>query len=143
MHCSEWEVRISAHADGELPDEDALLMFGHLGTCPACRGFLRDILALRQAFLLDPLPQETPARSPVRATRRWTDRVPAAGRSLFRTRVSMPAGVVALALLVVGLLAGSWLLFGRGQGEREVIYVTTLPVVEVVSRTHTTQEELR
>lgn len=51
---------ISALLDGELPENEAALLFAHMEECPACRALYQDFTALRDGFTgLDIQPPDT------------------------------------------------------------------------------------
>lgn len=134
MTCTECEARLSAYVDGELKEEETPAMFGHLGGCADCREALRGFLALRRAFQREAAATGTTPHRPLPAP----DRPARAGVSLLRRRVSVP--VLVLTALAAAVLIGGILVFGRGAPEREVIYISTLPTVNVVSTGYTPTE---
>ncbi len=51
---------ISALLDGELPEDEAALLFAHMEECPACRVLYQDFTALRDGFTeLETQPPDT------------------------------------------------------------------------------------
>lgn len=50
MNCREYETRLSALLDGELPEEERAGTEGHLESCPACRAYFEDLRAIRAAL---------------------------------------------------------------------------------------------
>ena len=49
-NCKEFEALLDLYADGELSFEEMCRVRDHLDTCPACRAYVDDILAIRAAF---------------------------------------------------------------------------------------------
>ena len=145
MTCRDCESLMSIYVDGELRNDGSRLMFEHLGGCSGCRELLRGFLDLRRTFRADAATagEEVPSRSGESAMQGvhrspLPDHQPISrGRSIFKRRVHVP--VVSLVALLIGIvvLIGSWIMSGRTPPEKEVIYVTTLPTVEVVSNAQT------
>ena len=49
-NCEKYEALLDLYVDGELGPEDMVKVREHLDTCPACRGYVDDALAIRAAF---------------------------------------------------------------------------------------------
>lgn len=131
MTCHDCESLMSAYVDGELSNDRSPLMFEHLGGCSGCQELLRGFLDLRKTFRAD-------AAMAGAHRSRLPDHQPVSrDRSIFKRRVHVP--VVSLVALLIGIvvLIGSWIMFGRTPPEKEIICVTTLPTVKVVSSTQT------
>lgn len=48
--CQDWALDISAYLDGALSGEEQSALLTHIGGCPACRQYLDDQLAIREAL---------------------------------------------------------------------------------------------
>ena len=49
-YCEEFAALLDSYVDGELSGEEAARMQAHLETCPGCRRYVDDALAIRAAF---------------------------------------------------------------------------------------------
>jgi len=49
-YCTEFEALLDLYVDGELSAAEILRVQTHLNTCPACRAYVDDLLAIRAAF---------------------------------------------------------------------------------------------
>ncbi len=150
MTCAEFQSDISRLLDNELPDERQVATFSHLTACASCREFFKSSRFIRRH--LDDLPvyptdldiriqtaaarhRRTAAHPPSHSHRRAF-----LGRSV---RVPLPA--VAAILLALGtslFFAVDAATTARPQEER-VIYVPTLPEVEVEAAIATTTTNMR
>ena len=101
MNCEEIE-KVSALIDGELLDEEAFEMRSHIETCKACASAESDFLFMRQQIKGLTIDEQTSA--PV-------------SRSFFVRRLSIPAPVFAIALLVAAALAATLTAFLPGIAE--------------------------
>lgn len=142
MKCDEYQEQVSALIDNELADKESELLFTHLSECAACRATLRSELELRATLREDvpPLaPRELDERVLSNVSR--AERKPKAPRMMRRAvwqrTVSMPwpiAAAIAALFLIGGLAVTSiWSPFDKLPAEPQVrvVYVTTLPTVEV------------
>ena len=147
MGCDEWEIRISGYIDGELHDADAARMFEHLARCSACRDFLGGMFSVRHALLNAPpetgrttLSGRAQRRRETSAARRADSPPLGLPRAMGRRKIGV--SLVSLVLMLAGTVAGTvgigWLWSGAperaGRGATEIMYVTTLPEVNVVPR---------
>ncbi len=140
MTCNEYQENISAFTDTELDTAAETALFSHLGTCPVCRGFLKESIQLRadlqsQASIARPASLDHRiSRSMIQmgtAERKaeWT-----ATAGAFARRVSLRvAGLaVALAILSSVILTSLWY---RGEASSPtVVYMPALSAVEVTAR---------
>jgi predicted anti-sigma-YlaC factor YlaD len=53
MNCEQYQEQVSQFMDGELPPITENELFAHLGTCEICRGFLKNVISLRNTITLD------------------------------------------------------------------------------------------
>lgn len=102
MDCKEFREALDFYTDGELAPETAAAARLHLSECPACRRAEAELLRLRRA-LKRTVAQHQPPPELVRRIEALTS--PRWRRSLWQTRVSLPAPVFAL-LLVAALIIG-------------------------------------
>jgi anti-sigma factor RsiW len=139
MKCDEYEEMVSGMIDNELADPESEQLFGHLSKCAACRAILRSELELR-ANLKEDLPPLAPKELDEKILRTLSSdsgQLPArriVRKVVWQRNVSMPwplAAAIAGLLLVGGLAATSvWSPFSK-QPQVRIVYVTTLPTVEV------------
>ena len=133
MTCDVYEEHVSALVDNELKEEEMVLLFGHLESCPSCRHSLQTVLNLRSDLGEDvpPLaPKELDEKVLLSVTRTKLydgDRKPMR-LLLWKRRISMPLPIAASIMIV--LIAGSVALSSLWS-KTQTVYVTTLPVVEV------------
>jgi anti-sigma factor RsiW len=134
MECEDFEERVSALIDDECPEAELAGVFAHLGTCPSCLRFYRESMALRARLGRERIPavrRSVDARILTHVIGRKIIRVP----GWVRSRVPVPVPLAAAAVLLV--LLGAWSILaripagGRAATDTEIVYVTTLPVVEV------------
>jgi predicted anti-sigma-YlaC factor YlaD len=134
MNCEERQLAISTMIDNECPEAELQEVFTHLSTCASCRRFYREAMELR--------------------TRLHRERMPAVSSSLdarvlghaqepkilqlplwLTSRVAVPAPLAAAALLLIILGTFSLLtqrpMSNSSLAQQEVVYVPTLPTVEV------------
>ncbi|MBQ9346246.1 MAG: zf-HC2 domain-containing protein, partial [Oscillibacter sp.] len=120
----EYTALLDAFVDGELPEDQAARLREHLDSCPACRSYLDDILAIREAF---PTVEDT--QVPEGFADRVLDKLPArvtvlpTRRRMLR-RAALP---VAASLALILALRGVWLTGGMNA---EDVMSRTLPTVE-------------
>ena len=128
MTCDEIQADISAYIDGELPADDMAVMFKHLSGCAECQGFLTNALRLRSAMHVPSALAATPLPRPKSVQQRSI-------RRLIGQRLELPfaaAAGIALVLLSVSLLSLSlWLNAPKDKPQREVVYMLSLPPVEI------------
>lgn len=134
MNCEQRQLSISMMIDNESPDEDLQGLFEHLGSCAPCRQFYREAMDLRTRLHREGIPSVSASvdhRILSHARRQNVLHLP----SWLTSRVSIPAPLAAAALLLI--ILGSFVFLTQRQmgsdaiAEREIVYVTTLPVVEV------------
>jgi anti-sigma factor RsiW len=103
MDCKEFRESLDLYADGELAPEAEATARVHLNECAACRRAEAELLRLRRALKRTVAQQQPPPelvrRVAALTNPRW--------RLLWQRRVSLPAPVFALLLLVVALLVGT------------------------------------
>ncbi len=142
MNCDVYVEQLSALMDNELGDDEARSLFGHLNTCDACRKALRSAQELRSG-----LREETPPMAPAELDEKIMGLIPHAKRYVgdrkalrivgWRRRVSLPLPIAAIIafLLVLGSAALSYKLSEAQETQKQTIYITTLPAVEVFGPT--------
>lgn len=135
MNCTVWEEQASALVDGELNDQAAAALFGHLSQCPTCRSFYGRLALLREQLL-----RETQSASNARG---MAERLGGVGRRYWKekggmrrgTDIRVPRMLAAAAVIMLMILGGSTtalLLDGMGSHAPErIIFVGSLPTVEV------------
>jgi anti-sigma factor RsiW len=134
MNCEERQLAISMMIDNECPEEELQGLFVHLGTCSPCRRFYRESMDLRTRLHQDCIPSvssSVDARVLSQARGRNILQLP----SWLTVRVSIPAPLAAAALILIILGSFAFVkqhgLQSASLADREIVYVTTLPVVEV------------
>lgn len=128
MTCNEIQVDISAYIDGELSAAGMAGMFTHLSHCVVCQEFLTDALRLRAAL------HSASALAPVPSgAHREASRGPIRRLITQRLELSFAAAAgIALVLLTVSVFSISlWLGAPKEKPQREVVYMLSLPPVEV------------
>lgn len=141
MTCIEVQEQISAFIDGQMRSGEAATIFGHIGSCGECLGFLQASIRMRGMLSRIAPPQVSrdldarvlaiplEARTKVRARER---RVRLATLWQQRLRVPVPALAAGLTLAILTTVLSFWLwLNPLGQMRQEVVYVFGLPQVEV------------
>lgn len=152
MTCTEMQANISRLLDNELPDGRQSETFSHLSGCPSCREFFHGSRFVRRHLEeLPPFPEEIDARvaeaafvqSPaVLHTRETRYRRSLRNRTI---RVPLPAAAAILLMLGASLFFAVDAVKDVRSAEENVIYVPTLPEVQVeatIADTHTVQEDL-
>jgi anti-sigma factor RsiW len=134
MTCDEMQLEISAYIDNALGADAQGMMFAHLGTCPACRSFLRGILEVRHRVASIPAP-DVPEGLDRRVLKQPSPRPPGRTQGVrgriadfWTQRLSVPApsaALVALALIVITIFSLSLL---RRPDE---VPLPCLPVIDV------------
>lgn len=135
MECRSWEEQASALIDGELIDQEAAALFGHLSQCLGCRRFYGKLARLREQLSRDARSTSGPEQTPEEPSN--------AGRKLGKMGGERPRGeyvrvpriLAAAAVIVLIMLGGSTtaLLFDGlklGTAER-IIVVGSLPTIEI------------
>ena len=84
--CEAYAALLDPFVDGELPPETAIRVQEHLDTCPACRGYVDDALAIRAALedaqdapvpdgftdrVMARVRESAPAKKTTKKSRRW------------------------------------------------------------------------
>ncbi len=131
MGCNEYEEQVSQYIDGELGDEHSGTLFKHLGTCAECRSFLRSTLELRSKIHDEMLIEREMQEEIVRTKSAGSAIRPA----LLGRRISL-SPAVALSILVLVVMITTLVVGSVGEqtsigSSREVVYVTSLPTIEV------------
>jgi hypothetical protein len=141
MTCIEVQPLISAFIDAHLSSEDASSVFGHIGSCSTCQGFLQGSIRMRAMIARipsPPVPSGLDARvldiplAPHRITR--PHRIISIPGSLWqqRLRVPLPALAAGLTLFILTTALSLWLwLNPLREAKQEVVYVFGMPQVEV------------
>lgn len=142
MTCDERQAEISALLDGVLPDDAAKELFGHMGTCTACRRFHAAGAAVREAVRLEkpaPFPQELHRRIAAELSKARPVQPPGGESMIDRLRrmltmafrVPAPAAIATLLLAaLLGVVAARTVLAPQPR-ERHIIVV--FPTVEVAA----------
>lgn len=139
MTCDDHQEKVSQFLDNELPVDEERQLFRHLGGCDSCRRFLATVVRMRHILL---------CAWPVRADKQvdhalerrlrtgrtlMPERSP---RRLWRERVSLRlpvAAVLAALLIAASMFVGTTITPAhRPISVERVVYVTTLPTVDVV-----------
>jgi predicted anti-sigma-YlaC factor YlaD len=133
MNCGDYRLSVSALVDNECQGEDIQKTFAHLAACAECRDFYEHVIALKRRF--HAVESEFPTKMLDRRV------LVATGSKVFhlpywaKKRISLPAPLAWAALLLVLMGAGAVVArlspSGIPVSEPGVVYVTTLPVVEV------------
>jgi hypothetical protein len=138
MNCESCQPLISIYVDEPLDDVLTREMLEHLPGCEECRTFLRSTLDIHNLVGASPKALMPGRRVglPLSTTRREERRTP-----LFARRVFIPISAVAviIVLLVASLIGCGFLLMHMepqaNPGIPQVVYMTTMPVVEVYAPT--------
>jgi anti-sigma factor RsiW len=137
MHCRNIRKKLSAYQDGELNSEEQARIRMHLQDCPACG---RQYAALERAWQsLGDLPDIRPRPA---FYLKLQQKIDEQGRRIFRSRFRglfrlIPAPAAALTLLLVGILAGTYLgntLVGNGlwsPKQRQATYTQELTLASL------------
>lgn len=130
MGCTAWEEQINVLADGELGDDEARALFGHLGGCVECRSFYRHLMLMRED-LRGPAASVPVSAKPQKVSHTatgWPRMRPV--RSPY-VRISRSLAIAAVFLIIA--LGGSTaaLVLGWGGTETRVVYVVGFPTIEV------------
>jgi len=142
MECTNVQEQLSAFIDGEADAASEPMLFAHLTECLGCRDFFRDAQAMHAE-----VHRARPLRAPANLDRRvlGTEASHLLARRMpresflraIRARVSVPMPVAA-AVIILLTATLAFLFRGPGRGLfvspapiREVVYVMTLPAVEV------------
>ena len=142
MSCEQFEEWVSAYIDHELRDEEAEMLFRHLGGCASCRKAMTVALDLRSGLrdhapLLAPDELDEKVLTMARSRQSWMpDRV-AVPVTMWQRRISMRVPVVAAAMFI--LLFGSFFASSLWLGPTEsgdnakvqTVFLTAVPTVEV------------
>ena len=142
MSCEEFEEQVSAYVDHELRDDEAEILFRHLGGCASCRTAMTAALDLRsglrdQAPVLAPGEMDEKVLSMVRRRQFWMANSQAAPATVWQRRISLRLPVAAAAMLI--LLFGSFFASALWLGPNEsadnpkiqTVFLTAVPTVEV------------
>jgi hypothetical protein len=116
MTCDEYQEQVSQYIDGELDDKESGALFKHLSTCGECRSFLRSTLELRSKIHDEMLMEREGKRVGMKRGRFFD------GKSL------RPAVVISFLIMIIAATA---FITTSLKTRTEVIYVTSLPTVEV------------
>jgi hypothetical protein len=133
MKCEDRQIAISMMIDNECPEDMLPGLFAHLGGCSSCLQFYRETIDLRTRLHRERVPAvrlSLDARVLSQVIKRKIIRIP----GWVTSRVTVPVPLAAAALVV--LVLGVWSLIGHRAidmppADREIVYVTTLPAVEV------------
>lgn len=131
MSCNEYQEQVSQYIDGELGDERSGTLFKHVGTCAECRSFMRSTLVLRSKIHDETLMEREMQEEIVRTKSAGSAIKPA----LLGRRISLSPAVAASVLMLVIMITA--LVVGSGGNQKpiessgEVVYVTSLPTIEV------------
>jgi anti-sigma factor RsiW len=135
--CEQYEELVSAYADGEANDEETAELFFHLGTCAACRTFLKSVLRLDSFMQLNEQPgkkQSPTASAPARAQVMPLYRVP-----IWKRKLTISYSVAA-AIIIMMLASASVAIVQSTQAptvinstSKEYVYVTAMDVVPIIA----------
>jgi anti-sigma factor RsiW len=135
--CEQYEEIVSAYADGEANDEETAELFFHLGTCAACRTFLKSVLRLDTFMLLNERSGKkhlATAIAPARTPAKPLNRVPIWKRKL---AISYP---VAAAIIIMMLASAGMAVVQSTQAptvinstSKEYVYMTAMDVVPITA----------
>jgi anti-sigma factor RsiW len=134
MNCDERQLAISMMIDNECPIAELQGLFTHLGECPRCLQFHSESMEIRTRLHRERVPSvssSVDARILAHARGRTILRMPA----WMTSRIAIPAPLAAAALVLI--ILGTFSLLSQrptqspSLAEREIVYVTTLPVVEI------------
>jgi len=103
MMCDDFAEQTSAFVDGELSEQHAGALFGHLAACPSCREQLQHFVRLR--ILLARSATMDEQAGPGKESRREPDRPPSLARSS-RNRRSIGRTLVLPAAILLACIAG-------------------------------------
>ncbi len=141
MTCIEVQQQISAFVDGQMDSGEEAGVFGHLGSCAECCGFLQASIRLRGMITRIATPQISRGLDTRVLTIPLKTRTAARGRkrnirlaALWQQRlhVPVPAAAAGVTLAILTTVLSLWLWFSPlGQTRQEVVYVFGLPQVEV------------
>jgi anti-sigma factor RsiW len=141
MTCIEVQQQISAFVDGQLREEESAPVFGHIGQCAECRGFLLASVRMQAMIAKIPppaVPTHLDARvlniplAANRAARPRGTRVPRTSLWRQRLHVPVPALAAGLAMVILTAALSLWLWFGPlREPKLEVVYVFGMPQIEV------------
>lgn len=139
MTCDDHQEKVSQFLDNELPVDEERQLFRHLGGCDSCRGFLATVVQTRHMLLC-----ARPVRSDERVDRALERRLRTGetfmpehpARRLWGERISLRlpvAAVLAALLIAASMFVGTTITPAHQPISAErVVYVTTLPTVDVV-----------
>jgi predicted anti-sigma-YlaC factor YlaD len=134
MNCDERQLAISMMIDNECAEEELQGLFAHLGACPSCRQFYRESMNLRTRLHRQCVPS-VPASVDAHVLSHIRDRKILRMPSWLTSRILIPAPLAAAALILIILGTFAFLkqraTHPSSFAEHEIVYVTTLPVVEV------------
>jgi len=139
MNCAAYQEDISRYLDDDLSDREEQEMFAHLAGCESCRGFVRDVMQLRNALRRIPAPEPSDSldRRVLSIPEQWArehHHVLSRTAGFWKQRLAVPmpaAAAVLLAFLLTTVLALSMWFRPVEQTKPEVRYIMGLPEVEV------------
>jgi predicted anti-sigma-YlaC factor YlaD len=126
MNCEGYQIEIGRMLDGECDIRNASGVFTHLGLCPDCRDYFRDLQKLDALLgaVADSSTESTPGpigelRPPIRSHR------------ASRKKTLVTVVIAGLSIITVGLAAS--LLSTARHGSSEKIFLCRLPAVVVTA----------
>ncbi len=140
ISCESSEELMSTYIDGESDDAGNTELFRHLGACLSCRKTFAELGALRTRIAAIPEPS-VPTHLDRRIARLNATRPAQVShlatrlRSLWESRLTVPAPALALTLLLATVTLFISLLYIRTAqppaGEQQVMYIMSMPAIEV------------
>jgi predicted anti-sigma-YlaC factor YlaD len=125
MTCDEYQEQVSQYIDGELKDKDSGTLFKHLSTCGECRSFLRSTLEMRSKIHDEMLMEHEGA------TNRKKNRLVVIQNKTMKISRVLAGATLAVIILVTAFVTRTISTGTAIEQNREIIYVTSLPTVEV------------
>ncbi len=137
MTCNDFQEQISTYIDSELEPAGESTLFSHLGTCAACRGFLKDAVQLRadlqsQAAVAQPAALDRRvSRSMIRLGAQAQREVWTATAGAFARRISVRVAGIAVALAILSSVILTSLWYRAEPSTATVVYLPALSAVQV------------
>ena len=146
MTCSEHQTNVSRLLDNELPEESQTQTFAHLASCTSCRDFFGASRFIRQHLEVMPdFPDEIGApvlKAEPKSTAHpmATHRGPRKSLLARRIMIPLPAAAAILLVLAASIVFSIDAYDASARAEEQVIYVPTLPGIEVEASSAANQQ---
>jgi len=127
MTCDEYQEQVSQYIDGELNDKDSGILFKHLSMCGECRSFLRSTLELRSVIHNEMLMEQEVAKTNNKNRLGFRS----APLRTFRISKMLAGAALVFVILATIVVTRSITTSNLAEGNERVIYITSLPTVEV------------